>query len=343
MSDLINLVINKLVDGRDMSREEASGVMKKVMSGEATPAQVGSFLTALRLKGETVEEISEFARVMREFASTIHPKVEGVLVDTCGTGGDRIKTFNISTIAAFVVAGAGIPIAKHGNRSVTSKSGSADVLEALDINIGLSPKEVESVIEKVGIGFMFAPLFHGAMKHAIGPRREIGIRTVFNVLGPLTNPANADAQLLGVFDAGLTETLAGVLKDLGVKRALVVHGMDGLDEISTIGGTRISELRNQGIETYTVSPEEFGLKKTKPEEISGRGPKYNAELAVRILRGEGGGARQDIVELNAGAAIYVGGKAGTIKEGIEAAREAIQSGRAYDKLLALSVESRAGQ
>ncbi len=343
MTDQIKLVINKLVDGRDLSREEAAGVMKTIMSGEATPAQVGSFLTALRLKGETVEEISEFARVMREFASTIHPKVEGALVDTCGTGGDRIKTFNISTIAAFVVAGAGIPIAKHGNRSVTSKSGSADVLEALDVNIGLKPEEVERVIEKVGIGFMFAPLFHGAMKHAIGPRRDISIRTVFNVLGPLTNPANADAQLLGVFDAELTETLAGVLKDLGVKRALVVHGMDGLDEISTLGATQVSELKDGAVETYTVNPEEFGLKKAKPEEISGRDPAYNAKLARRILTGEEGGARQEIVEVNAGAAIYVGGKAESIKEGIEVAREAIQSGRAYNKLLALAVESRAGQ
>lgn len=208
-------VINKLVEGCDLSRQESKDAMKTIMSGEATPSQIGAFLTALRIKGESVEEISEFAKVMREFASTIHPRVDGTLVDTCGTGGDSLKTFNISTIAAFVVAGAGVPIAKHGNRSVTSKCGSADVLEALDVKIDLTPKEVEKIIEQVGIGFMFAPVFHGAMKHAIGPRREIGIRTVFNVLGPLTNPANANAQLLGVFDEGLTEKLAGVLKDLG--------------------------------------------------------------------------------------------------------------------------------
>jgi anthranilate phosphoribosyltransferase len=216
--------INKLILGTDLSREEANNAMKTIMSGEATQAQIGSFLTALRIKGETTEEISEFAKVMRAFASTIKPRVKGMLVDTCGTGGDRLQTFNISTIAAFIAAGAGVPIAKHGNRSVTSESGSADVLEALDVNIDLSPEEVERIIEKIGIGFMFAPLFHGAMKHAIGPRREIGIRTVFNVLGPLTNPANASAQLMGVFDQTLTMKLSGVMKDLGVKKAIVVYG-----------------------------------------------------------------------------------------------------------------------
>jgi anthranilate phosphoribosyltransferase len=335
-------IIGKLVIGENLSREEAHSSMKTIMSGEATPAQIGSFLTALRIKGETVEEISECAKVMREFASTIHPKVEGTLVDTCGTGGDLLNTFNISTISAFVVAGAGIPIAKHGNRSVTSKCGSADVLEALDVKIDLAPKEVEKIIEKVGIGFMFAPLFHGAMKHAIGPRRELGIRTVFNILGPLTNPANADAQILGVFDKALTEKMAGVLNDLGVKSALVVHGLDGLDEISTVGETQISELKNSSVETYIVSPEDFGLERVKPEDIFGGDAKYNAELAGRILRGEEGGARQDIVELNAGAAIYVGGKTSSIKDGIDVARESIASGSAHNKLLALSIESKAG-
>lgn len=334
--------IGKLVDGKDLTREDANNAMKTIMSGGATPAQIGSFLTALRIKEETLEEISEFARVMREFASTIHPKAKGTLVDTCGTGGDRIKTFNISTIAAFVAAGAGVPIAKHGNRSVTSKCGSADVLEELDVKIDVPPKEVERIIEKVGIGFMFAPLFHGAMKHAIGPRRELGIRTVFNVLGPLTNPANAQAQVLGVFDASLTEKLAGVLKDLGIRRALVVHGVDGLDEISNIGDTRISELRDKKVETYVLSPEDFGLKKASAKDISGGDARYNAELARRILRGEEKGPRQDIVELNAAAGIYVGEKASSIKEGIEVAREVIRKGYAHDKLLALSVESRVG-
>ncbi len=335
-------VIAKLVDGADLTGKEAHSSMKAIMSGEATPAQIGSFLTALRIKGETVEEISEFARVMRDFASTIHPEVSGTLLDTCGTGGDLLNTFNISTISAFVVAGAGISIAKHGNRSVTSKCGSADVLEALDVKIDLLPKDVERVIEKVGIGFMFAPVFHGAMKHAIGPRRELGIRTVFNILGPLTNPANADAQVLGVFERGLTGKMAGVLTDLGVKRALVVHGLDGLDELSTVGETQISELKGGKIETYVVSPEDFGLARVKPEEIRGGGLEYNAGLARKILKGDEGGARQDIVELNAGAAIYVGGRADSIKEGIDVARGSIASGSAYNKLLALSDVSRAG-
>jgi anthranilate phosphoribosyltransferase len=335
-------ILNKLIEGNDLSRDESKTAMKTIMSGDATQAQIGSFLTALRIKGETVEEISEFAKVMREFASTIHPKVKGTLVDTCGTGGDKVKTFNISTIAAFIVAGADIPIAKHGNRSVTSKSGSADVLEALDVKIDLPPGEVERIIEKVGIGFMFAPLFHGAMKHAIGPRREIGVRTVFNILGPLTNPANAEAQLLGVFDSGLTKKLAAVLKDLGVKRALVVYGLDGLDEISNIGDTQVSELRNDKIETYRVAPEDFGLKRTSADTILGGDAKSNAELATKILKGEEKGPRQDIVELNAGAAIYVGSGTSSIKEGIEVARESIISGRAYEKLLALSIESRIG-
>jgi anthranilate phosphoribosyltransferase len=333
-------VINKLVDGKDLSRAEAKATMKAIMSGESSPAQIGSFLTALRIKGETVEEISEFAKVMREFASTIHPKVRGTLVDTCGTGGDKINTFNISTVAALVAAGAGVPIAKHGNRSVTSESGSADVLEALEVRIDLNPEKVERIIEKVGIGFMFAPLFHGAMKHAIGPRREIGIRTVFNILGPLTNPANAHAQLLGVFDKALPEKLAGVLRDLGIKRALVVHGFVGLDEISNLGETKISELNEKKIESYVVSPEDFGLTRAHQKEILGGDAKHNAELARSILRGEEGGPRQDIVELNAGAAIYVGGKANSIMDGLEVARQTIKSGSAYDKLLALSVETR---
>jgi anthranilate phosphoribosyltransferase len=334
--------INKLVNGKDLTREEASAAMKTIMSGAATQAQIGSFLTALRLKGETIEEISEFASVMREFANSIHPRVKGTLVDTCGTGGDRLKTFNVSTIAAFVAAGADVPIAKHGNRSVTSKCGSADVLEALDVKIDITPKEVEKTIETVGIGFMFAPLFHSSMKHAIGPRREIGIRTVFNILGPLTNPANAPAQLLGVFDKSLTEKLAMVLNDLGSKRAIVVHGLDGLDEISNTGETQVSELKEGKIETYIISPKDFGLKKAGAKDISGGDAEFNAELAKRILRGVEGGPRQDLVELNAAAAIYVGGKTDSIREGMDVARESIRSGLAYEKLLALSIESRSG-
>ncbi len=329
-------LIQKVVDGKNLSREEAHRAMKTIMSGEATDAQIGGFLTALRLKGETIEEITEFSRVMREFANTIHPKVKGRLVDTCGTGGDRLNTFNVSTIAAFVAAGAGVPIAKHGNRSVSSSCGSADVLEELGVRIDLSPQEVERTIENVGIGFMFAPIFHGAMKHAIGPRRELGIRTVFNVLGPLTNPAGADAQVLGVFDGGLTDKLAGVLMNLGTKDALVVHGLDGLDEISIIGDTRISELKDGKIDSYIVSPEDLGMKSAGEEDISGGDVRQNAEIAKRILTGKEHGPRRDMVLLNAGAAIYVGGLAGSIKEGIEKARDSIDSGRAYDKLMTLS-------
>ena len=332
-------VIAKLVYGRNLTRAEAHSSMKTIMSGDATAAQIGSFLTALRIKGETIEEISEFAKVMREFASTINPAVNGMLLDTCGTGGDLLGTFNISTISAFVVAGEGISIAKHGNRSVTSKCGSADLLEALDVKIDLPPKEVEEVIEKIGIGFMFAPVFHSAMKHAIGPRRELGIRTVFNILGPLTNPANADAQVLGVFDPGLTEKMAGVLADLSVKRALVAHGLDGLDEISTVGETQISELKDGRVETYTIAPEDYGFSRVLPKALSGGDAEFNAGLARDILTGAEKGPRRDIVLLNAGAAIYAGGKADSIKEGIELARQSITSGRAYEKLLALAAET----
>lgn len=331
--------INKLVEGEDLTREEAEQAMKMIMSGSATKAQIGSFLTALRMKGETMEEIAACARVMREFAERITPRVRGTLVDTCGTGGDKIKTFNISTIAAFVAAGAGVPIAKHGNRSVTSKAGSADLLEALGVKIDCVPRDVQRCIEKAGIGFMFAPVFHKAMKYAIGPRKEIGIRTVFNVLGPLTNPANARAQLLGVFDAGLTARIAGALRDLGVERAVVVHGLDGLDEISTLGSTRISELSEEGVKTYKVRPEEFGLRRASIGDLAGGDAKYNAGTAISLLKNGEKGPKRDVVTLNAGAAIYVGGKADSIKEGMALAEESIDSGKAYLKLAMLVRET----
>jgi len=327
--------INKLIEGRDLECEEAEQAMHCIMSGGATGAQIGSFLTALRLKGETVDEISSCARVMREFACCIKPEVKGALVDTCGTGGDRIKTFNVSTVAAFAVAGADIAVAKHGNRSVTSKAGSADVLEALGVKIDLGPEKVKECIEEVGIGFMFAPVFHRAMKHAIGPRREMGVRTVFNILGPLTNPANATAQLLGVFDGGLTETLALVLRDLGVECTLVVHGTDGLDELSTIGATRVSELRDSRVDTYELTPEKVGIERAEVNELLGGDANYNAELARGILEGKIEGPKRDIVVLNAGAGIYVGGRAGTLREGIEMAETSIDSGAALEKLNAL--------
>jgi anthranilate phosphoribosyltransferase len=334
----IQVAIEKLVELKDLTEDEAEGTMKCIMKGEATPAQIGSFLTALRLKGESVEEITSFARVMREFAARINPRVKGVLVDTCGTGGDKIKTFNISTAAALVTAGAGIPIAKHGNRSVTSKAGSADVLEALDVKIDLAPPDVERCIEKIGFGFMFAPVFHGAMKYATPVRREICIRTVFNILGPLTNPANAQAQVLGVYDLGLTEVLANVLVGLGIERAMVVHGLDGLDEISNTGRTQISEVKEGEVRTYEVEPEDFGLKPAKPEDIRGYDKEGNAALMIKLLKGEGGPHR-DVVLMNSAAAVMVGGKASDFKEGVEAAREAIDSGKAYEKLQKLIKET----
>lgn len=332
-------LIAKVVERIDLTKEEAEEAMKKIMTGEATEAQIGAFLTALRMKGETMDEIAACAQVMRDFAERITPRVRGKLVDTCGTGGDKIKTFNISTIAAFVAAGAGVPIAKHGNRSVTSKAGSADLLEALGVKIDCPPEVVRRCIEKAGIGFMFAPVFHKAMKYAIKPRKEIGIRTIFNLLGPLTNPANAQAQLLGVFDAPLTPKIAGALRNLGVERALVVHGMDGLDEISTLGSTQISELIDGEIKTYRIKPEEFGLRRASVGDLAGGDAEYNAKLTVSLLKNGGKGPKMDVVKLNAGAAIYVGDKADSIKEGMELAEESIDSGKAYLKLAMLVKES----
>ncbi len=251
---MIRQGIAKIVDGKDLSKEEGEKIMNEIMEGNATSAQIAAFLTALRIKGESVDEITSLASVMRKFCYQIQPKVNDTLVDTCGTGGDKIKTFNISTAAALVAAGAGIPIAKHGNRSVTSRCGSADVLEALGFDLKMNPKMVEKSIEEIGIGFMFAPTFHPAMKYAIEPRREIRIRTIFNLLGPLTNPASAKAQLLGVYSDHLTEPLAHVLNNLGLEQAIVVHGLNGLDEISTIGQTKITNLKQGEIITSYLDP-----------------------------------------------------------------------------------------
>ncbi|MDI6642627.1 MAG: anthranilate phosphoribosyltransferase [Candidatus Hodarchaeaceae archaeon] len=334
----VQAVIGKLVERKDLTRSEAEEAMKCIMSGEATPAQISSFLTALCMKGETVDEITAFAEVMRTFATRITPRVDGVLVDTCGTGGDKIKTFNISTAAMFIAAGAGVPIAKHGNRSVTSKAGSADVVEALGVRIDLPPEEVQRCIETVGIGFMFAPRFHGAMKYATPVRREMGIRTVFNILGPLTNPAGAQAQVMGVYDAALTEKLASVLGNLGCGRAMVVHGMEGLDEISTLGETQISELSGGEVRTYKIAPEDFGIERTVPESIAGKELDENVRMMLKVLRGERG-PRRDIVLLNAAAAIVVGGKARDLHEGVAIAANTIDSGRAYEKVVQLTKAS----
>jgi anthranilate phosphoribosyltransferase len=325
--------IQKLVEGRDLTSQEAEAAMKEIMGGQAEDAQIAGFLTALRMKGETATEIAAMASVMREFAENIHPKVSGRLVDTCGTGGDKLKTFNVSTTAMFVVAGAGIPIAKHGNRSVSSKCGSADVLEALGVKIDLPPKKVEECIEEVGVGFMFAPVFHKSMKNVMPARKALGIRTVFNVLGPLTNPANAKGQIVGVFDGTLTEKLAEVLKRVGVEHALVVHGINGLDEISIICETKISELSEDGsIRSYTVKPEDFGLKRAHARDVLGGDANHNAKILREILDGTEDGAKRDMVLLNAAAGIVCGGKAESIKDGINLARKSINSGKALEKL-----------
>ncbi len=331
---MIKESIQKLVNGADLTYEESTASMKEIMSGKATNAQIGAFLTALRVKGETAEEITAFTAVMKECCHRIHPRVKGRLVDTCGTGGDKIKTFNISTTAAFVVAGADIAVAKHGNRSVTSKCGSADVLERLGLNLSMSPEEVEEAIEEVGVGFMFAPAFHPAMKHAIGPRREVGIRTVFNVLGPLTNPADANAQLLGVYDPRLTEPLAYSLKNLGCEEAMIVHGLDGLDEISTIGKTVISWLKKGEVTTREITPKDFGVKLAKIEDIKGTTPEESADVTFKILYGccDSDDPRREIVQVNGAAAIIASGKAGDFSHGIEIAHESIESGAAYRKL-----------
>ena len=331
---MIKESIQKLVNFANLAHEESTAAMKEIMSGKATTAQIGAFLTALRMKGETSDEITAFTSVMKECCHRIHPNVKGRLVDTCGTGGDEVKTFNISTTAAFVAAGAEVAVAKHGNRSVTSKCGSADVLERLGLNLNIEPEAVEKAIEKVGVGFMFAPAFHPAMKYAIGPRRDVGIRTVFNVLGPLTNPADASAQLLGVYDKRLTEPLAYSLKNLGCEEAMVVHGLDGLDEISTIGKTAISWLRNGEVTTKEMAPDDFDVKKSNIDEIRGTGANESAEITFEILFGccDAHDPRREIVQVNGAAAIIVAGKAEDFGYGMEVANKSIESGAAYKKL-----------
>ena len=334
---MIRETIQKVVDGQDLTERETVDTMNEIMSGEATPAQVASFITALRIKGETVEEITGAARVMREKSTKIHTK-HPFVVDTCGTGGDGAHTFNISTTAAFVVAGTGIPVAKHGNRAASSRSGAADVLKALGVNIEIGPEQVGACIDDVGIGFLFAVTLHGAMKYAIGPRREIGIRTIFNALGPLTNPAGAQAQVLGVYAPTLTESLAQVLNNFGTHRAFVVHGGDGLDEITTTTTTQVSELADGAVNTYTLNPRELGIPTAQPSDLKGGTPEENAEMTLSVLRGEKG-PKRDIVLLNAAAAIVAGGKAEDITAGLAAAAESVDSGRALEKLEGLKAKS----
>ncbi len=330
---MIKEAVKKAVEGIDLTREEARAAMETIMSGEATDAQIGGFLVAMRLKGETVDEIASFTRVMREKATHIEAAASGVL-DTCGTGGDGTNTFNISTISAFVAAGAGITVAKHGNRSVSSKCGSADLIRELGIDIDIPHEKVSECLQKVGVAFLFAPKLHASMKYAIGPRRELGVRTFFNILGPMTNPAGAKRQLMGVYSRELVETIAGVLADLGSERAFVVHGNDGLDEISTTSETYIAEVKDGKVDTYTVSPENFGINIASPEDLKGGETSENAAIFMSVLSGETG-PKRDIVALNSAFAVCAGGLADTPLEGLKIAEESIDSGAAMKKYEAL--------
>lgn len=323
-------VLNKIVIGENLNEKEAYKTMNEIMQGITTPAQIASFLTALRVKGETVAEITGCARAMRENAVSLK-ETYSLAVDTCGTGGDSKRTFNISTVAAFVVAGTGIMVAKHGNRGVSSKSGSADVLEALGININLFPSQVEECLQKLGIAFFFAPIFHPAMKHAIGPRREIGFRTIFNLLGPLTNPAGVKRQILGVYDPDITELIAGVLKRLGAQNAMVVCGEGGIDEISITGFTKITQIKNRVITTYYIEPEDLGLCRYELKDIKGGDARVNAEITLNILRGKDSPQRLMVI-INAAAALIIGGMAKDMRDGIKIAAESIDSGAALEKL-----------
>ncbi|MDE0212635.1 MAG: anthranilate phosphoribosyltransferase [Deltaproteobacteria bacterium] len=326
----IQQAIAQLVAGTNLTEQEMVEVMNQVMTGEATPIQVGAFLTALRIQGETVEEVTGAARVMREKASHVDAG-EGCVLDTCGTGGDGKNTFNISTTVAFVVAAAGITVAKHGNRAVSSGSGSADVLGALGVKIDVPKETVERCLREVGLGFLFAPALHGAMKYAAAPRREVGIRTIFNLLGPLTNPANASHQLLGIYDGALIETVAQVLGNLGSRRAMVVHGDEGLDEISLCGPTSVADWRDGAVHRYTLDPEEFGFEQCPADRLTAADPAECAAIVTAVLKGEPGPAR-DVVLLNSGAALCVSERVATIADGIDLARERLDSGAALETL-----------
>jgi anthranilate phosphoribosyltransferase len=327
---MIREAIAKLVIKEDLLQDECESVMQEIMKGEATPSQISSFITALRMKGETPEEIAGCARVMRANSIKVVAKTDQI-VDTCGTGGDGTGTFNISTAVAFVLAGAGCTVAKHGNRSVSSKCGSADVLEELGVKIELTPEDVGRCIDEIDIGFLFAPGLHPAMKHAAVPRRELGIRTVFNLLGPLTNPASATMQLIGVYDPNLTETIARVLSLLGTKSALVVYGADGLDELSTTGKNKVTELINGEITTYYIEPEQYGLRKAEISDLKGGLPQENAETLRSLLNGEKN-AKRDVLLLNAAAGLFVADMVKNISDGIEMAADTVDSGKALLKL-----------
>ena len=341
---MIKEAIAKVVNRHDLAEKEMREAMEEIMTGKATPAQIGSFITALRMKGETVDEITGAAKVMRAKAKKIRGNNHVVnidrdeiniedetILDTCGTGGDGTSTFNVSTATAFVAAGAGVKVAKHGNRAVSSKCGSADVLGNLGVELDINPSSVERCLHEIGIGFLYAPVFHGAMKYAIGPRQEIGLRTIFNLLGPLTNPAGANAQVMGVYASHLTEKMAHVLKNLGTREAFVVFGKGTFDEISICGPTTVSHLKNREIDTFEITPEEYGFKRADPAEIRGGSVKENAQIILDIL-GSKRGPKRDMVLFNAAAAFVAAGLEVDFKAGIERAEESIDSGRAREKL-----------
>jgi anthranilate phosphoribosyltransferase len=336
---MIREAIGQVVAGGELSEEDAAETMREIMTGVATPAQLGAFLTALRLRGETADEVTGLARVMREHAVHVPLRHDLREVDTCGTGGDAAGTFNVSTAAGLVVAAFGQPVAKHGNRAATSQCGSADVLEALGVKLDLGPEQVARCVETVGFGFMFAPAYHPAMRHVGPTRREIGVRTVFNILGPLTNPAGARYQTLGVADAKLLPLMGAALSRLGCARALVVYGEDGVDEISLSAPTRVCEVAEGQLREYTITPESLGLPERSRDEVRGGDPQQNATLLHAILGGEEDGAPADMVAANAGAALYVTGHAVTLRDGAQMARETLRSGKALATLEALAATS----
>ncbi|GAB4320210.1 MAG: anthranilate phosphoribosyltransferase [Promethearchaeota archaeon] len=328
---IMKAAIRLVVGGEDLTFDQCESVMNEIMAGKATPAQIAAFLTALHVKGETAEEISACATVMRRYATRISPDVEGELLDTCGTGGDGLHTFNVSTVSALVAAAAGVPVAKHGNRAMSSSCGSADLFEALGVNLDAPPEVVKRCIETVGIGFLFAPKFHPAMRFASPVRREVGIPTVFNVLGPLTNPAGASTHLLGARNLELAKLMADVLHRLGMKRAFVAHGHGGIDEVSISGPTSLYEVTPAGVESFTVSPGDFGLPLAKLDEVVCRGKDLSVEAAVQVLENRASAAKRNLVLMNAGLAIAAG-TGRTPEEGVELAKQVLEEGRAVETL-----------
>jgi len=327
----IQEAIKKVISREDLTEDEMHSVMNDIMTGNATDAQIGGFLVGLSMKGETIDEIVAAAKVMRSLATGVKISKPKHLVDTCGTGGDSSGLFNVSTASAFVVASAGGQVAKHGNRSISSKSGSADVLETAGVNLDMSPETISNCVEKIGVGFMFAPAHHSAMKYAIGPRRELAVRTIFNVLGPLTNPAGAPSQVMGVYHKDLVEPIAYALKNLGSSHVMVVHSNDGLDEISIAGSTYVAELKNGTVETYSISPSDFDMQQTNLDAICVEDADASLKLIQEALDGQEGPAK-DIIALNAGAAIYVSGLTNSLKDGVKKAQAVLNSGAAHQKL-----------